>query len=120
MCSIRNLKEDGNGQSFQEIRGQWSSQSVRQCDRLSGHRFARIAGDLTHLITDVVGIAEFSHVIAGSVEVFALGWAGDKRWMDVIGGYVLPTLIENVVGGLTLVTALNHAQVVAGEKGEDI
>jgi formate-nitrite transporter family protein len=34
----------------------------------------------------------------------------------VLGGYILPTLIGNIIGGVTLVAALNHAQVSAGEK----
>ena len=72
------------------------------------------------LVTYVVGLAQLSHVVAGAVEAFALAWAGEKGWPAVIGGYLLPTLIGNIIGGVTLVAALNHAQVVAGGHGEDV
>jgi formate/nitrite transporter FocA (FNT family) len=72
------------------------------------------------LITYVVGLGQLSHVIAGSVEVFELAAAGGATWPGVAGGYVVPTLIGNIIGGVTLVAALNHAQVVSGEGGGSI
>jgi formate/nitrite transporter FocA (FNT family) len=71
------------------------------------------------IITYLVGLGELSHIIAGSVEVFGLAWKGIETWPAVLGGYVVPALIGNVLGGVTLVAALNHAQVVAGD-GEDV
>jgi formate/nitrite transporter FocA (FNT family) len=68
------------------------------------------------IITWLIGVAGFSHIIAGAVEVFALAWAGAKSWGVVIGGYVIPVLIGNIIGGVTLVAAINHAQVGAGGK----
>jgi formate/nitrite transporter FocA (FNT family) len=61
-----------------------------------------------------------ANIIAGAVEVFALAAAGQASWPSVLGGYVAPTLIGNVLGGVTLVATLNHAQVVAGGGGEDV
>jgi formate/nitrite transporter FocA (FNT family) len=72
------------------------------------------------IITYIVGLANFTHIIAGASEVFGLAWAGEKSWGIVLTRYIVPTLIGNIVGGVTLVAALNHAQVVAGEEGEDI
>lgn len=72
------------------------------------------------IITYVIGIAHFSHVIAGAVNTFLLAWAGEKTWGDVLGLFVVPTLIGNTVGGVTLVAALNHAQVVSGGEGTDV
>src|SRR5215212_9003359 len=72
------------------------------------------------IITYLIGLGAFPHVIAGSVNVFALAATGHKAWSDVLLNYVLPTLIGNIVGGVTLVTAINHAQVVAGGQGEDV
>jgi len=72
------------------------------------------------LLTYVVGIGNFSHIVAGAIEVFSLAWAGLKPWWQVCAYYLLPTLIGNMVGGVTLVAALNHAQVVAGGQGEDV
>jgi formate/nitrite transporter FocA (FNT family) len=72
------------------------------------------------IITYVIGIGHFSHVIAGAVDGFVLAWAGEKGWGDVLGKFLLPTLLGNVAGGVTLVAAINHAQVVAGGGGEDV
>jgi formate/nitrite transporter FocA (FNT family) len=69
------------------------------------------------MITWVIGVGHFPHVVAGAVEVFALAWAGEKPWGSVLGAFLLPTLIGNVIGGITIVAALNHAQVVAGQGG---
>jgi formate/nitrite transporter FocA (FNT family) len=72
------------------------------------------------VITYAVGLGEFSHVVAGSVETFTAAAMGQAAWPSVLGGYVVPTLVGNVVGGVTLVAMLNHAQVVAGGGGEDL
>jgi formate/nitrite transporter FocA (FNT family) len=72
------------------------------------------------LITYLVGLGHFSHIIAGAVETFAVGWMGLESWGTIFGSYIVPTLIGNIIGGVTLVATLNHAQVVAGEGGEDI
>jgi formate/nitrite transporter FocA (FNT family) len=72
------------------------------------------------IITYVVGLGHFSHIIAGAVEVFAIAAMNEASWLTVLGHYILPTLAGNIIGGITLVAALNHAQVVAGGGGEDI
>jgi formate/nitrite transporter FocA (FNT family) len=72
------------------------------------------------IITYLIGLGSFPHVIAGSVNVFALAAAGHKAWSEAILNYVIPSLIGNIIGGITLVAALNHAQVVAGGDGEDV
>ena len=72
------------------------------------------------IVTYFVAIGHFSHIIAGSIEVFTLAAAGGATWLGVAGHYVLPTLVGNVLGGLTLVAALNHAQIVAGAEEEVI
>jgi formate/nitrite transporter FocA (FNT family) len=46
--------------------------------------------------------------------VLFLVWNGSISWWSYAGGYALPTLIGNALGGIALVAALNHAQVVAG------
>ncbi|HKS28078.1 MAG TPA: formate/nitrite transporter family protein [Pyrinomonadaceae bacterium] len=72
------------------------------------------------IITYVVGLGHLSHIIAGSIEVFAIAAMNQASWLTVISHYILPTLLGNIIGGVTLVAALNHAQVVAGGGGEDI
>jgi formate/nitrite transporter FocA (FNT family) len=72
------------------------------------------------LVTYLVGIGHFSHIIAGATETFAVGLTGEASWSNVIGLFLVPTLIGNILGGVMLVAVLNHAQVVAGESGQDI
>lgn len=66
------------------------------------------------IITYVVGIAGLTHIIAGSVDVLFLAMIGARSWVSVAWGYMLPTLIGNTIGGVSLTAAVNHAQVVAG------
>ena len=68
------------------------------------------------IVTWLVGAAHLSHVIAGAVDAFYLVAAGERSLGQSLGGFVLPALIGNVIGGTTLVAALNHAQAVAGER----
>src|SRR5215204_2135712 len=63
------------------------------------------------LMTWLIGIGGFAHVIAGSSEVFYAAWRGEATWGQATLGYILPSLIGNMVGGITLVAAVNHAQV---------
>lgn len=67
-----------------------------------------------------VGLGHFSHVVAGAAQTFFLGFNGGAAWSEVFGKYLAPTFIGNVIGGVALVAALNHAQVVSGAKGDDI
>jgi len=64
-------------------------------------------------LTWLVGVGQFTHVIAGSVEVLYLGATGAASFSQVTASYILPTLIGNILGGVSLVAALNHAQVVS-------
>lgn len=66
------------------------------------------------IITYVVGLAGLTHIIAGSINVLFLVMVGAKSWGAAAWGYMLPTLIGNSIGGVSLTAALNHAQVVAG------
>jgi formate/nitrite transporter FocA (FNT family) len=68
------------------------------------------------IMTYVIGLGGFTHIVAGSAEVLFLVWNGSISWWSYAGGYALPTLIGNVLGGIALVSALNHAQVVAGRR----
>lgn len=70
------------------------------------------------ILTYIVGLAGLTHIIAGSVEVLFLPMVGAKSWIAVAWGYMLPTLIGNIIGGVSLTAALNHAQVVAGMQGK--
>jgi formate/nitrite transporter FocA (FNT family) len=69
------------------------------------------------LMTYLIGIGGFAHVIAGASEVFYAAVRGETTWGGVVR-YLAPTLLGNVLGGLTLVAALNHAQATKGEQGD--
>jgi formate/nitrite transporter FocA (FNT family) len=66
------------------------------------------------ILAYIIGITGMAHVIAGSVEVFYLGFRGELGFGDALARFVAPTLLGNIVGGVGLVAALNHAQVHAG------
>lgn len=70
------------------------------------------------ILTYTVGLAGLTHIIAGSVDVLFLVMVGAKSWGAAAWGYMLPTLIGNSIGGVSLTAALNHAQVVAGMGGK--
>jgi formate/nitrite transporter FocA (FNT family) len=72
------------------------------------------------ILTYVVGICHFSHVIAGSIEVFTLDALGGTSWVPALGGFTVPALLGNILGGVLLVACLNHAQVVANQAGDKI
>jgi formate/nitrite transporter FocA (FNT family) len=61
------------------------------------------------LLTYVVAIGRFSHVIAGSVEAFFAVFTGDASVYDYVTGFFVPTILGNTIGGVALVALLNHA-----------
>ncbi len=66
------------------------------------------------ILTYLVGLSGLTHIIAGSVEILFLVMTGRLSWFAYLGGYMLPTLLGNIIGGVSMVSAVNHAQVVAG------
>jgi len=79
---------------------------------LAGVRSGHIA--IIFLATYPVGLGGLTHIIAGSIDALFLVWMGELNWFRFASGYALPALIGNVLGGVSLVAAVNHAQVVAG------
>ena len=67
------------------------------------------------ILTYIIGLGHFPHIVAGAVEAFYAGINGLRTWSELIVGYGLPTLIGNTLGGVTLVAVLAHAQIV-GDK----
>src|SRR5215212_6874035 len=65
------------------------------------------------VMTYLVALGKFAHIIAGSVDTFYVVFAGEAGAGEYLG-WMLPTLAGNIIGGTTLVAALGHAQV-AGE-----
>jgi formate/nitrite transporter FocA (FNT family) len=63
------------------------------------------------ILTYAVAIGQFSHMIAGSVEVAYAVFAGKASISDYLLRFALPTFLGNTIGGVSLVAVLNHAPV---------
>jgi formate/nitrite transporter FocA (FNT family) len=63
-------------------------------------------------VTYLVALGDLSHVVAGAVDVFFLAATGVRSFGDALG-YIGPTLVGNMLGGIALTAALNHAQTVS-------
>jgi formate/nitrite transporter FocA (FNT family) len=63
------------------------------------------------VITYVIGIGGFSHVIAGSTEAFLLIFQSRLSVAEGLFGFLLPCLAGNVIGGTLLFALLAYGQV---------
>lgn len=73
------------------------------------------------LITYVVGLGGFAHIIAGSVNAFYVLMAGEASVGAFFMRFLIPTLLGNILGGVAFVAAVNHAQVSPpGNDSEDL
>jgi formate/nitrite transporter FocA (FNT family) len=63
------------------------------------------------LITYIVGVGSFSHIIAGSVEALYGVATGAISVGTYFGSFFLPVLIGNTLGGILLVSLVNYGQV---------
>ena len=62
-------------------------------------------------VTWLIAAAEFSHVIAGSIETAFAAIRGEIGWDQYAIGFLVPALVGNSIGGVVFVALLNHAQV---------
>lgn len=67
------------------------------------------------IATYLIGLGGFNHVIAGSTTVFFLVTVKYISWKAYAMNFFLPTLLGNIIGGVSSVAALGHAQVVGGK-----
>lgn len=63
------------------------------------------------IITYVVALGSFAHIIAGSVDAAYLVHTGEAGSSDYLWRFFVPTLLGNVAGGVALVAVLNYGQV---------
>ncbi len=70
------------------------------------------------VMTYLIGIAGFSHVIAGSTEAFFLAASHKMKWSAAIDHFILPALLGNILGGTALVAALNYGQAAPNDEEE--
>jgi formate-nitrite transporter family protein len=64
------------------------------------------------LITWLIALGGFMHIVAGSVEAFLLVASGQLGLLTMIGGFTIPVLLGNVIGGTALFALLSYAQVM--------
>ncbi len=63
------------------------------------------------LVTYVIAIGGFSHVVAGSADAWLLWLCGKTSLEGAVFGFILPALIGNILGGTGLFAVLAHGQV---------
>lgn len=63
------------------------------------------------LVTYVIAIGGFSHVVAGSAEAWLLMLTGQTSTTGAVFGFILPALFGNIVGGSGLFAVVAHGQV---------
>jgi formate/nitrite transporter FocA (FNT family) len=69
------------------------------------------------VLTYIVAVGRFSHIIAGSVEASFAVFSGEASIGDYVRGFFLPTIIGNTIGGVALVALLNHAPLAPDLRG---
>ena len=63
------------------------------------------------LITYLMALGDFTHIVVGSVEVSYLVYAGEVSWGDFWLLFAGPTLAGNIIGGSFIFALLSHAQI---------
>jgi len=63
------------------------------------------------LITYIIALGDFTHIIAGSVEAIYMCLIGEVSIWQAAGGFFVPTLLGNVAGGTVLFALISYAQV---------
>src|SRR5262249_36057093 len=66
---------------------------------LPGAESARVS--IIIIITYLIGLGGFNHIIAGSNKVFFLVATGHESWGGYVVHFFLPTFLGNVVGGIS-------------------
>jgi formate/nitrite transporter FocA (FNT family) len=64
-------------------------------------------------MTYLLEAAKFTHIIAGSVDVLYAVERGAVAPLTYLGGFLVPVLIGNIVGGVGFVALLNFGQVAS-------
>jgi formate/nitrite transporter FocA (FNT family) len=64
------------------------------------------------LMTYLIAVGGFTHVVAGSMEAYLLVIAGDWQWWQVLTHFLAPVLLGNMVGGTALFALISYAQVM--------
>lgn len=76
------------------------------------------------LITYLMALGDFTHIVVGSAEVSYLVFAGELAWKDFWLVFAGPTLAGNIIGGSFIFALISHAQIrsensLPGKKAAD-
>ncbi|RRV04483.1 hypothetical protein EGJ27_21865 [Pseudomonas sp. v388] len=63
------------------------------------------------LITYLMALGDFTHIVVGSAEVSYLVFAGELGWSDFWLVFAGPTLAGNIIGGSFIFALISHAQI---------
>jgi formate/nitrite transporter FocA (FNT family) len=63
------------------------------------------------LITYLMALGDFTHIVVGSAEASYLVFAGELSWSDFWLIFAAPTLGGNIIGGSFIFAILSHAQI---------
>ena len=64
------------------------------------------------LMTYLISVGSFVHIIAGSMEAFMLVVNGKAALWRIISDFLAPVLLGNIAGGTALFAVISHAQVM--------
>lgn len=63
------------------------------------------------MVTYLMALGDFTHIVVGSLEVSYLVWAGEATWHQFLFQFAGPTLAGNIIGGSFIFTLISHAQI---------
>jgi formate/nitrite transporter FocA (FNT family) len=63
------------------------------------------------VLTYIIAIAGFAHIVAGSFEAFLLVVNGQLEISRMVVGFLIPVLLGNVIGGTALFALISYARV---------
>lgn len=69
-----------------------------------------------YLLAFMIPAGGLTHCVAGSTEYLLGLFNGVATWGQYLGGFLLPTTVGNIFGGVFLVTLLNYGQVIGSRK----
>lgn len=64
------------------------------------------------LMTYLVALGGFTHIVAGSLEAFMLVLDGQWGFFPMVWGFMIPVLIGNTIGGTALFGLISYAQIM--------
>ena len=64
------------------------------------------------LMTWLIAVGGFTHIVAGSMESYLLVFSGEWIWWRMLIDFMVPVLIGNMIGGTALFALIAYAQVM--------